>query len=203
MSEQQVIEQLQEYRRIVARIKVLERQPVGMGYTVSMINQDDKLQELHERLKGLPSYMYLTAREQELETTAHIHLHRYPAGIRSQHREISGLRDEDPEETERLKDLTKRIKTVLEARTGTADGYEEIMERMTELQELQVEKEYIDNALDVLEELRPGYGRLIRLRYIEGLTVEKAALELKIVRKTFTRWSQKAVEEYSGLMRLS
>ncbi|MEB9892982.1 RNA polymerase subunit sigma-24, partial [Bacillus cereus] len=80
--EQQVIEQLTGYRDIVGRLRVLETYSVGNGITVSRLNEDDHLQELHRKLRGLPSYMYLTAREQRLESIAHAYLTDYPAGTR-------------------------------------------------------------------------------------------------------------------------
>ncbi|MCL6460011.1 MAG: RNA polymerase subunit sigma-24 [Gorillibacterium sp.] len=200
MSEQAAIQQLQEYKRIVGRIKVLERQSVGMGYTVSAISHDDQLQELHKQLRGLPSYMYLSAREQELETAAHAYLDRYPAGIRSQYREVAGLSSGDPEDEQRLRDLTQRIRKVLEARIGTSDGYEEILERMCELQELEVQKEYIDNALNVLDDMYPGYGRLLRLRYLDDQDIGGILQELNIARRTFDRWRPQALIEYGRLI---
>jgi len=42
MTEQTVIDKLQDYKRIVGRIKVLERHPVGMGYTVNAIAREVK-----------------------------------------------------------------------------------------------------------------------------------------------------------------
>lgn len=200
MSEQQVIEQLQEYRRIAARIKVLERQPVGMGYTVNALAGDDQLQELHKQLRGQPSHKYLNYKERQLEATAHAHLERYPAGIRSQYREVSGLRDDDPAETKLLKELTKRVRAVFEARTGTIEGFEEILERMAELQELQLQKDYIDNALEVLDQLFTGYGKLIRLRYIDGLSTSEVMDKLNIAERTYSRWKKDAVTEYGRLV---
>ncbi|CAH8718460.1 hypothetical protein WDD9_005231 [Paenibacillus melissococcoides] len=87
--EQQVIEQLTGYRDIVGRLRVLETYSVGNGITVSRLNEDDHLQELHRKLRGLPSYMYLTAREQRLESIAHAYLTDYPAGTRKQRQAVS------------------------------------------------------------------------------------------------------------------
>ncbi|WP_438435423.1 RNA polymerase subunit sigma-24 [Gorillibacterium sp. sgz500922] len=205
MTEQDVIEKLQDYKRIVGRIRVLERHHVGMGYTVKAITQDDQLQELHRQLRGLPSYMYLTAREQELETTANAYLSRYPAGIRSQYREVAGLHSEDAEDGQRLQELTGKIRKVLEARIGAIpeDAIEALLARMCELQELEAERAYIDTALDVLEEMHPGYGRLLRLRYVEDKLPDEVAEELKVVRRTFERRRPKALEEYGRLTGMS
>lgn len=74
-----VIDQLSEYRQSLARIKVLSSYSVGAGITISRLNEDDHLQELHRKLRGRPSYMYLSKREQKLETAAHTHLTEYPS----------------------------------------------------------------------------------------------------------------------------
>jgi len=84
MTEQQAIELLSSYRQKQARLQVLSSYSVGAGITISRLNEDDHLQELHRKLRGLPSYLYLSAKEQRLEATAHAYLERYPAGTRAQ-----------------------------------------------------------------------------------------------------------------------
>ncbi|WP_058301707.1 hypothetical protein [Gorillibacterium timonense] len=202
MTEQAVIAKLQDYKRIVGRIRVLERHHVGMGYTVNAIAHDDQLQELHRQLRGMPSYMYLSAREQELETTAHAYLARYPSGIRSQYHEVARLQGDDAEDEQRLQELTCKIAKVLEARLGAvpADGIDAVLERICELQELEAERDYIDNALTVLEEMHPGYGRLLRMRYVEDKPVNFSADELNVSVMTFHRWKVQAVQELGSLL---
>lgn len=51
-NEQSVIEQLSQYRQKKARIQVLSNYSVGAGITVSRLNEDDQLQELHRKLRG-------------------------------------------------------------------------------------------------------------------------------------------------------
>jgi DNA-directed RNA polymerase specialized sigma24 family protein len=57
--EQQVIAQLNAYKRLKARKKQLEGTSVGPGVRLSAVSEDDHLQELHRQLRKLPSYMYL------------------------------------------------------------------------------------------------------------------------------------------------
>lgn len=197
----EVIKLLQDYQDTIARIKVLKLQPLGMGYyTVADAAKDDKLMELHKQLRGLPSYMYLTPREQQLESSAHMHLTRYPAGIQSQYREVAGLKDDDPEEAHRLHELRESIGKVLEARTCQPEGIDEVLERMTELQGLEAKREYYNNALEVLDERFPGYGRLLHFRYAEGKAPAEIMQEMQASKTTYYRWEQEAIAELSKIL---
>lgn len=198
-----VISQLQEYKRVVARIKILEKYPIGAGISIGSIYADDKLQDLHRELRDLPSYMYLSKREQELETTAHAYLTKYPLGVRSQLHEVRRLNGADSEDEKKLRELERKIEKILAARVGKVQGFEGILERISELQELGQQKDYVDYILDVLEEYKPGYGRLLRLRYIEDRSAIEVASELKVVRKTLTRWTEKALSEYARISDMS
>lgn len=200
MIEQQVIAQLTDYKRIVARIKVLERHSVGNGITVSALSQDDQLQELHRKLRHWPSYMYLNQKELELETTANAYLTEYPLGTKSQAYAIGQLTSPDATEEMNLRMLQRKIQKVLEARAGVVEGIEGVLARLSELQDLIAEKAEIDRVLDALEEYRPQYSQLLRLRYIEGKTPIESAKEFSIVKQTFHRWQRKAIEEYAKLM---
>ncbi|EFM10154.1 RNA polymerase, sigma-24 subunit, ECF subfamily [Paenibacillus curdlanolyticus YK9] len=198
MDETAVIEQLSNYKRIVARIKVLENYSIGAGITVSRLNQDDQLMELHRKLRGMPTYMYLSKREQELETTAHAYLDKYPSGIRSQLRAIPA-QGCDADDDKALRELRAKIEKVIEARTGSKDGYEAVIERLSELQDLQAQRDQIDAALEALESYKPDYAKLLRLRYVEGVPVQEAAAEMKIAERTFRSWRTKALEEFERL----
>ncbi|BFH12659.1 RNA polymerase subunit sigma-24 [Paenibacillus melissococcoides] len=201
--EQQVIEQLTGYRDIVGRLRVLETYSVGNGITVSRLNEDDHLQELHRKLRGLPSYMYLTAREQRLESIAHAYLTDYPAGTRKQRQAVSECFSSDVEDRRLLKELQKKIQKVIEARTGTPEGYEAILAQLSEYQDLVAEKRRIDTVLDAMKGQQPHYAELLRLRYIKGLPAIEVAEELGIVRRTFDRWRQRAIDKYSKLSGIS
>ncbi|SCW85876.1 hypothetical protein SAMN04487970_10748 [Paenibacillus tianmuensis] len=200
--EQAVIKQLQEYRRIVARMKVLEKYPIGNGMSLNVVNEDDKLQELHRQLRGLPTYMYLTKREQQLESVAHAYLTRYPAGTRSQLASVppSGA---DAEDEKLLRELRGKIEKVIEARAGHLDDFEAAIERISELQDLEQQKQYIEHTLKVFEEYKPQYARLLWLQYIEDKPIDDVVSELRIVRRTFGRWRSKALEEYGKLIGMS
>ncbi|MGG3278878.1 RNA polymerase subunit sigma-24 [Paenibacillus solani] len=197
--EQQVIEQLSQYRQKKARIQALSTYSVGAGITVSRLNEDDQLQELHRKLRGLPSYMYLSAREQKLENVAHAYISGYPAGVKAQQQAVPA-RGMDPEDTELLQDLRRKIQKVIEARGyDIRNGIEEIMERLARLQDLQEEVNRIDAVLDALEEFKPNYAKLLRMRFVDGVDPGEAARELNIVRQTFYKWQQKAIEEFCRL----
>jgi DNA-directed RNA polymerase specialized sigma24 family protein len=198
MDETAVIEQLSDYKRIVARIKVLENYSVGSGITVSRLNQDDQLMELHQRLRGMPTYMYLSKREQELETTAHAYLDKYPAGTRSQLMAVPASAS-DPEDDRALREIRQKIEKVIEARTGVRDGYEAVIERLCELQDLQAQRDQIDSALTALGSYKPEYARLLRMHFIDGRAWSESARELNISRDVFYRWRKKAVSEYEKI----
>lgn len=198
--EQMVINQLRGYKRLVARMKFLEKYSIGAGIQVSTLAEDDRLQELHRKLRGLPSYLYLTRHEQDLETTAHAYLPRYPVGIKAQFSEVQQLRGTDPEDEKRLRELQRKIKKVLETRLGDIEGFEAVIERVSELQDLQLEKIQIDNALEALAEYKSQYSKLLRLRYIEGKPAEQVAFELGITDRTFRRWQQEAISEIVRFM---
>lgn len=199
MNEQEVIEQLQQYRQKRARMELLSTYSVGAGITISRLNQDDQLQELHRRLRGLPSYMYLSGYEQKLETTAHAYLERYPAGIKSQ-LSVIPKHSCDEEDNKLLHDLKARIQKVLEAR-----GYEirndidTVLDRVAELQDLQEEIERIDAILLALGRLNPDFPILLRRKYIDGEVWSTVAGELHLSKPVFFRRREKAIKEYIKL----
>lgn len=198
-TEQQVIEQLSQYRQKKARIQVLSNYSVGAGITVSRLNEDDQLQELHRKLRGLPSYLYLSKREQELETVAHIYLSRYPAGVKAQKQAIPAYVP-DPEDTELLQELRRKIQKVIAARGyDVREGIDEIIERLTELQDLQAEVKQIDTVLAALEQYKPEYARLIMLKYIQEMDVIETCRRLAIAEKTYYRWRRHALNEFIKL----
>lgn len=199
MTEQEIIEQLSLYRQMQARILVLSTYSVGFGITVSRLNEDDQLQDLHRRLRKLPSYMYLSKHEQRLETTAHAYLTRYPAGARSQLAAVPS-RGADAEDEKLLHELRGKIRKVIAARGGDVrDDIDEVLERLAELQDLQAEVNRIDTVLLALEKYKPEYAKLLRLRYVDGKSASQTAVDLGIVQRTFDRWRPKAIDEYSRL----
>lgn len=199
-SEQQVIEQLSQYRQKKARIQALSTYSVGAGITVSRLNEDDQLQELHQRLRGLPSYMYLSTREQKLETVAHAYLGgKYPSGIKMQKRAIS-VDVMDDEDRKLLREIRRKIQKVIEARGyDIRDGIDQIIERLTELQDLQEELDRIDTVLEALEQYKPEYADLLRLRYIQDVDVTETCKRLAVVEKTYFRWRRLALDEFIKL----
>jgi hypothetical protein len=199
MTEQQAIEQLSTYRQKQARLQVLSTYSVGAGITVSRLNEDDHLRELHAKLRGLPSYMYLTKREQQLETVAHAYLTRYPAGTRAQLAAVP-TRGADPEDEELLRELREKIRRVIAARGwDMRDDIDEVLDRVAEYQDLKAEIERIDTVLAALEAYKPDYARLLRLRYVEGKQPSEVAAELGIAERTFRSWKEKAEKEFVRL----
>lgn len=201
MNEQAVIEQLANYKRIVARIKILEKYPIGNGITVSRLNQDDHLQELHRQLRGMPTYMYLNKREQRLETAAHTYMTKYPSGTKAQLGELTGASGADDEDEKLLLELRRKIEKVIEARTGEVGDYDAVIERISELQDLEQQKEQIDTALEALATYRPEYAEILRLIYTDGQGIENARTELRVSPRTFLRRKSDAEAEYTILAR--
>lgn len=200
MTEQEAIAQLSGYRHLQARIKVLSSYNVGAGITVSRLNEDDQLQELHRRLRGQPSYMYLSAREQRLETVAHAYTTGYPCGVKSQLAAIP-RQGADEEDGKLLRELRAKIGKVLTARGyDIRDDLDAVLERVALLQSLQEELGRIDTVIEALEAYKPEYARLLRLRYVENKTTADVAKDLKIVRQTYHKWERRAMKEYLNLV---
>lgn len=197
-TEQRVIEQLQQYPQKRARIQALSSYSIGIGMRISRLDEDDQLQELHRRLRGLPSYMYLTKKELQLETTAHAYLTRYPAGLKAQLEAIP-LHGADEEDEKLLKELRVKIKKVIDARGCNVDDLAEVLERVAELQDLRAEVTWIDNVLESLGEYKPDYPGVLRMIYFEHKTSQEITDELKISMTSFRRLRRKAEAEYIAL----
>ncbi|BBH19855.1 hypothetical protein Back11_12000 [Paenibacillus baekrokdamisoli] len=200
MNEQDVIHQLTSYKRIIARIKLLENYSIGNGITVSRLNQDDHLQELHRKLKGMPSYMYLSKREQRLETTAHAYLTQYPAGVKAQLAAIPHHAD-DQEDEKLLRELRQKVEKVVEARTGDKDNFNAVIERISELQDLERKREYYEYAFEVLDGYKSGYGRMLQKEYGEGAKPADIIQEFGYTLTTYYRHRRAALAEYCLLTR--
>lgn len=200
MSSKRAIEQLSGYKAIVARIRMLEHYPVGAGICISAVNREDHLHELHERLRELPSYMYLSKHEQKLESVAYAYLTRYPAGTENQLAEVRKVKGADEEDERLLRELRGKIRKVIEARSGLPGALDSVSGRLSELQELERRKKQIEWGLEVLEECKPEYGRLLRLQYMEGKTTAAIATELQIEERTFRRWKLEALKLYGKFL---
>lgn len=153
--EQRVIEQLKEYPQKRARIMALSTYSIGSGIIVNRLEEDDQLQELHRRLRDLPSYLYLNKKEQRLETTAHAYLTRYPAGLKAQLEAIPTI-GADAEDEKLLRELRRKVKRVIDARGCNLNQLEEVLERVAELQDLRTEVDWIDGVLELLEGINPA-----------------------------------------------
>lgn len=200
MTEQEAIELLSRRRQMQARMQVLSTYSVGAGITVSRLNEDDHLQELHRKLRGMPTYMYLSKHEQRLESVAHAYLTRYPVGTRAQLAAVP-VSGADPEDDMLLQELRGKIRKVIAARGGDVrDGFDEVLNRLAEFQDLKAEIERIDMVLEALEKYRPDYAKLLRLRYVDGLTQERVADELEVSTKTVSRREKLAIGEFVRLM---
>ncbi len=184
---QNEVEYLEQYRDMQARIKALATYPVGCGFTVSRLNQDDQLQDLHRRLRPLPTYMYLTEREQELETIARGHLRFYPAGLRAQLAAFSSDEDSDEPQDPELEKIRSMIKKVMDARTGKRSDIDEVILRVAELQDLQAQVKRVEALLDAVETYNADYARALRLLYVDGLTAVRAAAVMNTTRQNFYR----------------
>ncbi len=197
--EQQIIEQLSQYRGKRARIEVLSTYSVGAGITVSRLNEEDQLQELHAKLRGLPSYMYLNKHEQKLEQVANAYMTWYPAGVKAQKRAVP-MDVMDDEDRKLLQEVRNKIQKVIEARGyDMRSDIDEILDRLTELQDLQAEVNRIDTILRALEQYKPDYAKLIWLHIIDGLSVTDTMKQLNLSRAVFFRWKKKAIDEFIRL----
>ncbi|MCM3630508.1 RNA polymerase subunit sigma-24 [Paenibacillus glycanilyticus] len=161
------------------------------------LNQDDKLLALHQSLRGMPSYKYLTKREQKLERAANAYLSKQRNGLKSQLAEIP-KETENEEDEMLLAELRGKIKNVIAARgyEDTRNDFEAVLDRITELQVLQEELSQIDTILLALECYKPNLSKLLRLRYVEGESVEETIGLLGIVERTYKRWRKQAIEQY-------
>ncbi|SDT25825.1 hypothetical protein SAMN05444162_3583 [Paenibacillaceae bacterium GAS479] len=187
------------YRELKLQIKVLGNYSVGAGLTVSRLNQEDQLQDLHRRLRTMPSYMYLNKHEQKLETIAHAYIAKHPVGTKSQLAAIP-RKGYDLEDDRLLGELRGKLEKVIEARAGKMGDYDSVLERMAKLQELQAEQEQLEEAMGLLEEQKEGYGRLVRLYYFERRTAEASAMSLCISRPTFFRWKPAAARMFFRIL---
>jgi hypothetical protein len=195
VTEQDVIQRLNNYRKLKARVEVLRTYSVGAGITVSRINQDDQLQELHRKLRGKPSYMYLNGHEERLETVAHAYMTHYPAGIRSQQRSIptDALDDQDRADLQSLRD---KIGKVVAARGyGERGDIDEIINRLSELQDAQDEMARIETLLSALSHFKSEQARLLTLKYIDGYKTDAIKEALSISERTFSRWHRQGIDE--------
>lgn len=198
--EQRVISELQGYKDIVGRIKVLETYSWSGGILLKTISEDDRLQELHRKLRGMPSYMYLNKHEQEIETIAHAYLPRYPAGTRAQLNEVRHCEGNDLEDKQLLRELEGKIRKVIDARSNTqTDDMEELIERISELQDLQFERDRIDGILAIMDESHKHLSDLLRLHYIENIAWNQVVKVLNISKSVFYRWRPAAIQKYARL----
>ncbi len=198
--ERQVLRQLSDYRRNIARMRILEKTPIGYGMSLDAFNDDDKLQDLHRKLKSMPTYMYLTEDEQDLRFLAAVYMRKKRIGTKSQLYDARRLFSNDPEVQRQLEKIGDKIEKVLDTRSGYSESYEGldgVVQRISELQDLQRENEQIDLVLNTLDWYKPNYGRLLKLRYVEGCKVENIAKEFHISEKTYERWRPKAILKYA------
>ncbi|WP_342416258.1 RNA polymerase subunit sigma-24 [Paenibacillus sp. FSL R10-2782] len=202
MSEQLTVNQLQEYKRLLARIKVLETYSITGGLLLSTLAGDDRLQELHKKLRGIKTYMYLNRHELELEQTAHAYLTRYPTGTRAQLAEVRQCVGADPDDDKLLRELEQKIQKVIKARGGEVDGYgfEDILDRISQLQDLESQKKYFLLTLDTLTGYNQKYGRILYLQYVEFKEPGDIADEMGISLPTLYKWRRLAIREYAGLI---
>lgn len=197
--EEAVIKELAEYKRLSNRLRVLNKQTIGVGMSMEFSNPDDKLKDLHSRLKPLASYMYLSKKEQELETIAHAYLPRYALGTKSQLSDIRELVGNDAEDDKLLRGLEHKVEKVLESRRGDIEGYEGILNRMVEMQDIQDKLSPIESIFDIMQERKPHHVSILKLYIIDKMDLEIVIQKLCTSRTVFFRWRLKAIEQYAEL----
>lgn len=198
MTEDQAIEQLSSYRAKQARIQVLGTYSVGGGIQISRLSEEDHLQQLHRRLRGLPSHLYLSKREQELEAIAHVYLRFYPAGIKAQRAAIPDIGTYE-EDDKLLQELRSKIAKVIDARAGCKYDLDEVLERLAELQDLRAEVKRIDDVLAALGEYKPEQARILWQDLVRGRNWTDVAQELSLSKSAYFRLRSKAVRSYIKL----
>ncbi|MEW4371788.1 RNA polymerase subunit sigma-24 [Paenibacillus kandeliae] len=198
-TEQKVINHLHRYRDVCGRITVLSKYSVGAGITINRLSEDDELQQLHSQLRGKPSYMYLSLREQAVMNAATANMERYPAGTKAQLHEVARTHSTEPLEEFRLRELERSIKRVLEARTGQAEGYDEVLDKLSELQDKIAERDNTDAVFEVMRKHNSNLVDLLQLRYVENRQVDDVIAAFNIAPATYRRWREKAIEEFAKL----
>ncbi|MNW40399.1 hypothetical protein D3C74_175130 [compost metagenome] len=193
------IEQLSQYRQKQARIQVLSTYSVGAGITVSRLNEDDQLQELHAKLRKLPSYKYLSGHEQKLEQAANAYMTHYPSGIKAQQRAIRQINPVGEDNSQLITELYTKISKVVETRVGRRNDVDEIINRLAELQDLQADIQRLDFILDRLQEYKPYDATLLRYIYVDGLEQKELSDKLQVTEKTVGRRRKRAEAEYTRL----
>lgn len=88
-----------------------------------------------------------------------------------------------------MKDIRKRI---LLLKHSTDDS---------EVQDLTLELQLIDTALNGLGSIRFEYEQVLRLSYIEKLQVDDIAQRLFVSPRTVKRWKKTAVQEFVRLLK--
>lgn len=198
-TEQKVINHLQRYRDVCGRITVLSKYNVGGGITINRLSEDDELQQLHAQLRGKPSYMYLSMREQDLVNATTANMERYPAGTRSQLHEVARTHSTDPLEESRIRKVERSIKRVLEARMGQSEGYDGVLDLLGELQDLLAEKDHTDTVFEVMRVHNSNWADLLDLRYVQKRQIRDITQIMGIVPRTYHRWNDSAIEEFAKL----
>jgi DNA-directed RNA polymerase specialized sigma24 family protein len=143
--------------------------------------------------------MYLSKREQQLESVAHAYLERYPAGTRAQ---LAAVPREgaDEEDAKLLQELRRKIRKVIAARGwDVRDDIDEVLDRLAEYQDLKAEIERIDTVLQALERYKPDLARVLRLTYVEGKSWSEAAAEMSISSAAYYRRKREALEKFAEL----
>ncbi|MBU7318638.1 DUF1492 domain-containing protein [Paenibacillus oleatilyticus] len=159
--EKMAIDQLRGYKRLVGRIKMLEKYPVSGGMRLGTIVQDGQLQDLHRQWRKLAA---------------------------------SGA------DQEALRSAEAKIKALLEGQMGTSDGYQGILARVSELEELGRQKEQMERAMDALDDFKHEYAQVLKLLYVDGNEPHDIACDLGISLSTFYGWRRKALKEYGILI---
>ncbi|WP_018887481.1 antiterminator Q family protein [Paenibacillus massiliensis] len=90
---------------------------------------------------------------------------------------------------------------MVEARVGQRSDIDEIIDRLTELQDLQADIQRLDFILDKLEEYKPYAATLLRWVYVEGMELKEITEKLELSESTVRRRIRVAEGEYAMLAR--
>jgi DNA-directed RNA polymerase specialized sigma24 family protein len=125
----------------------------------------------------------------------------YPAGVKAQYKAVPvHVMDEDYSKL--LQDVRQKIKKVIAARGyEVRDDIDAVIDRVTELQDLESDLQRLDFILDRLQDYKPKEASLLRLIYVEGLDLAEIADKLQVTEKTITRRRAVAEDSYIKLAR--
>ena len=204
-----VVDRLEAYVQNKGRIKVLEKQARGIGLGLyldigprTQLSDTELKRAVHEKLRGLPEYLYLSAHDQELVGVYRAYLHdQNHTTLIAALRAIRRVKADDEEDEKLLTELARRLAKILDDLRPPIREVDELAsarvdarkEAEMEMAELLAEEDVIEEAIKQLGVQDLELEELIKRRYIEGMSVSAVCLKMNIREATFHRKRRKAI----------